>query len=50
MKNNPSRRKTTESSESIKLGIDTHAKSFCGAMQMDEATPEPQQQMTANDL
>ena len=36
----------TESYDSIKLGIDAHAKFFYVARQLDGATPQPVQEMT----
>jgi hypothetical protein len=36
----------TEACESIKLGIDTHAKWYYVGRQVDGATPQPVQKMT----
>ena len=40
------RTKTTKSFDTIKLGIDAHAKWYYVARQLDGATPQPVQKMT----
>jgi hypothetical protein len=40
----------TETCESIKLGIDAHAKWYCVGRQVDGATPQPVQKMTFEGL
>jgi hypothetical protein len=40
----------TESHESVKLGIDTHAKWYYVARQLDGATPQPLQKMDFDGL
>ena len=42
--------KTTKSYETIKLGIDAHAKWYYVARQLDGATPQPVQKMTFEGL
>ena len=42
--------KTTVSYDSIKLGIDAHAKYYWVSRQLDGATPQPVQKMTYDEL
>ena len=42
--------KTTKSYDTIKLGIDAHAKWYYVARQLDGATPQPVQKMTFDAL
>ena len=48
--NNKTRSNPTNTSETIKLGIDAHAKWFYVARQLDGATPQPVQKMTFEGL
>jgi hypothetical protein len=42
--------KTTVSYDSVKLGIDAHAKYYWVSRQLDGATPQPVQKMTYDEL
>ena len=44
--NSKTRSNPTDTCETIKLGIDAHAKWYCVVPQVDGATPQPVQKMT----
>ena len=47
---NDKKAESTKSYETIKLGIDAHSKWYYVARQLDGATPQPVQKMTARNL